>query len=271
MRKEAGGGFPLPLVYVFMNRIFHGYGVGVGHTGTRSLTAMFRHYAAAHERGMQRIAWLLQQNPNQLPAYIERLERRHPLDLNVSFTHVHYIELLVCKFPRAQYVVLGRPAIDWLASYAAVCTMNFDWRKAIRRGHQSVIDWRGLARLRFMPENYAYTQYDSVLADYAMFPAEAYFASRQRIYQRLFTAIPKCARICIHTNDLFRRAPDIARFFNIPPDSLDATAHRGRRPLAALPLTDLVEPAYLAELAARYPVPEFDDTPTTPGAPAAGI
>ncbi|MGE0715967.1 MAG: sulfotransferase [Alphaproteobacteria bacterium] len=199
---------------------FRLYGVGLGKTGTVSLSGMFGvHWRSAHEPDWQEIirAGLhpdaMRNGDYLMSPELERIVRAWPWEMNSSTLNYHLMPLIGRVHPDARFVLTVRDPVAWVAS---MCRHESD---KPRRTHW---DWWEIRRMRFRPDLYRHRKSDMALARLGLFSLEGYLRYYARHNARVLAHVPAGRLLVVGVEQLSLRATvaRLAAFAGIPADRI---------------------------------------------------
>ncbi len=230
---------------------FRGFCIGLPKTGTTSIARIFRHCRSGHEiRFAETVSWIddLQQGRVTHEAFRRFIVKRvteggYEMDSS-SFNH-YYLDILMREFPEARFILTLRDFGSWVNSYLQ---MLLRWRRTIPLSRQ-VPEWQ-LAYGRcqfgeFDPEDFV-----SIKSLKVNLPeiAGRFFECWAGSYTRIFHVMDRTRTLILETARISSDMDAIARFMDIPANSLDASASHSNRGTGQTVLTDFLGPGYVEQL-----------------------
>jgi Sulfotransferase domain len=189
------------------------YGVGIGKSGTNSISKMFsKNVRAVHEP--QAVALIDKYldwrngrvNDREMTEWVRARDREMALEVDSSWLNVLILEMLVREFPDARFVLTIRDCYSWL---------NSNFNHSLRAGN---VDprWKQLREFRFRHENFVHAPEEQVLKKNGLLPLDAYF-SRWAAHNEMALAKISGERLfVVRTDEIRLRAHDIADFASLP-------------------------------------------------------
>jgi len=195
-------------------RRLHLYGVGLGKSGTTTLTRMFSEYRAAHEVGAERFVPVTvgvlsgQYAPDSRRVRFEL--RRRDVRFHLEVDSAHFLnpvaETLASLFPEARFVLTLRDCFSWLDS-----TVEHDFRdpepdalwaplRAVQNGSLGAF---------FAPE-------EAPLRDAGLPPVASLLRRWAKRNRTVLDGVPSERLLVVRTEDLSGAADTLARFAGVP-------------------------------------------------------
>jgi Sulfotransferase domain len=198
------------------------YGVGLGKSGTHSLTGMFsENLRVGHEAEAGELIEKILARHNGLlkeadfHAWLRARDRRLALEVDSSSLNFWLVDFVLREFPEARFVLTIRDCYSWTNSF-----MNH-WLR------QSVVDvrWAGLQELRFGSKDGPFAPGEQRLKELGFYPLAAYLKHWTKHNGQVIEKIPPARLLVIRTKELQQRALEIADFAGVPREfvNLDKT------------------------------------------------
>lgn len=203
------------------SREFHAYGVGMGLTGTHSLTAMFHQYRSQHEpRSSELMKRIISDTCCDI-SFVRERENALNLEMNVSFLNGFILNEIVSIFPDAVFINTVRDCTKWLESYILRRVYYYQTHRFNITTFSRWLKWESVARVRFTPEKFSYTKHDNHLKKYGLYPIKAYVEGFIAYNKKVIETVPANRLLIIKTHELGRSEGKLAEFLNIPVESID--------------------------------------------------
>ncbi len=202
-----------------MKRRFQAYCVGTGRSGTRSIAGILAScYRTEHEPdgvGLHKMITAKQRghiNQEVLKRYVLKLDNKLQLELNSSYLNNRLLDIFVPEFPNAKFILTMRDCYSWLNSVINDSFLQYPkfpiekerFREMVEKSHYPYLSG-GTSKI------------DSILAYWA------------KINTQILRMIPKTRLLVVRTHEIENRSSDIAKFLDIPLETLDITkAHMGK-------------------------------------------
>jgi hypothetical protein len=222
-----------------IKRRLHVYGVSLGKSGTHSLAGIFRRYRAAHEPENDLLIPVIVEKWDgwsraQKAEYVRQRDRRLWLEVETSHLLHELTGTLVTEFPEAKFILTIRDVYSWLDS-----SLNQRLNRVIPSR------WKSIGQHRASLINFSHTPQAQVLADHGARPLETMLVRWASHHRNILNTIPSQRLLVICTYDLERSGSALAKFLNIPEDTLDMTrAHLYKAPRKS-GIVSRIEPDYL--------------------------
>lgn len=236
-------------------RRLHVYGVGAPKSGTHSLANLFTPtYRAAHEpRAALTIVHLLRYLQGDTRAEtVARLLRARDRWLNLEVEAAHYLGFvageLAQTFPEARFVLTIREPYSWLTSAVNQSIYNY------ANPHPDRAVWLALSDYRYGRHGFDYDAEEAPLRAYGgVYPIGSYLGYWTAHTEAVLDAVPEDRLLVMRTHELRTRSADLARFLDIPSETLSLEkAHAFARPVKTVEVHEVVDHGYLeAEVARR--------------------
>lgn len=210
-----------------VSREFQAYVVGLPKTGTASLVGIFNNYRSAHEF-LQRETHptIIQYKHNRISedAFIEFIRKRDVmgcLEMDSAHFNRHYIDILAKEYPEAKFICLIRDCFSWLSSYINFVTHPY--REALQSqelGNGLPFDLpRGTSKAK-----------DDLIRNFRSYmdvPLSFWSFENKAMFEKL----PPDRSMIIRTYDISSKIEGLARFINIPTETLlKERSHLNRSP-----------------------------------------
>jgi hypothetical protein len=236
-------------------RRFHLINVGLPRCGTSSIYSLFARFRAGNEfMERETITQCVRRSRGELSdrqfmEYIRRRDREGGLEVDsASFNHL-YLDILRDEHPRARFLFLVRDPYTWTGSYIR---MLRHWlRRFAERGRmppQWMTDYGSMLLGDF---SWDVLSWKRTPGDQLHSLAEAFVLHWATANRRVLDLLPEERSLVVRTDELSRRAPEIARFCGIPPDALTSQDHTNASEDRFDPLAGLT-PGFFDALCARH-------------------
>jgi hypothetical protein len=147
---------------------------------------------------------------DQAARFLQQRDDRLRLEMDSSQLNGNFIDLLPGLFPHARFVLTIRDAYSFLRS-------AIDHQLARGGGSPT---WEQMRELRF--GGHAHSRHERALQERGLYPIDGYLSYWGRHNQTVLRVVPSDRLLAVRTNEIGRSVSQIADFFGIPPESLDA-------------------------------------------------
>lgn len=231
-------------------KAFHCFGIGLSKSGTHSLAAMLAsNYRSEHELEHWKLieAFLKYKQEALSKKEFEEVLKTHCLyswlDLDVSHTHIEYLENLLGLFPKAKFILTIRDCFTWLDSW-----LNHTLNQQRAEG-----PWLALAQWRYEKgQPLEYAPEEAVLKEKQLYPLKNYFQEWNQHIEKALRLIPKEQLLIVRMEDLKQSAPLIANFLEIDENTLNIQASHQYQTPKKWNLLEAIPEHFLNEQADRY-------------------
>lgn len=205
----------LGVLGVLRPRRFRAYGCGAPKTGTHSVAGLFDAHCTGHHIDVYRRVPLANAyleggvSKAEVVAFLRRRDRRLWLEMDVGSVTGVLAEPLVEAFPEARFVHTVREPLSWADS---VIDQNLNIEVEPK--------WARLDALMAQAEKTPHTPHDRLLEERGLFSLAAYFGWWRRHNEGVLAAVPEERLWIVRTPEIAERAPEIARFVGVAPESL---------------------------------------------------
>lgn len=195
------------------SRKFQVYNVGLAKTGTTSMSQIFHNYQTAHEFLLPETGQQIKDFQAQKTSEEEFREFLHTrdtvanLEMDSTFCHGHYVDLLAEEFPSAQFIFTIRDCYSWLDS---VINMIATHRKITHLDLIFGVSDALIGDPEALREHFP---------DYL----DTLLSLWQQMNQEILEELPADRSLIVRTQDISSRIDDIARFVDVPEETLDTT------------------------------------------------
>lgn len=217
--------------------------VGQAKSGTASLAALLAasHRAAHEPERDQTLTMILRESRGEVSedafrAYLLARDKRLNLDYDVAWANQFFIGHLLRVFSDAKFLILVRDPYTWLQS---ICghLVSRDVPPDVR----AFLDWW------FRPDLYPHTVHDRGLRELGLYSIAAYLNAWSRHVIACTEWIPPSRGLILRTHELGRSHHQLARFLQIPADSLNVRDGHLNRGTWRDRIESLVDRSYLTE------------------------
>ena len=189
------------------------YGVGIGKSGTHSLANMFsRNVRARHEPEAEDLidhvlAWRGGRlAENDMAAYLRDRDRRLAIEVDSSGPNFQVIDLLLREFPDARFVLTLRDCYSWANSM-----MN-----EILRSANAPAQWLRLQKFCYEQAPIVHAPEEQALQQRGLYSLDAFFSHWAARNEQAMAKIPAHRLFIVRTDQLRRRAYELADFAGLP-------------------------------------------------------
>lgn len=235
---------------VFRPRRFRCYGLGMGKSGTHSLSAICEgSYYSEHEPLLEELTSVLldfaggKLSKKELKNYIRKRDQHLWLEMEVSTLIVHYFEILIELFPQSKFILLTRDPLSWVnSSWNHLATREIpDWWKAFD-------NWRyGDDRFDYEPEE------KDILSQFGLPSAKSHFRLWGQFNDRILNEVRQDKLLVIRLHELKQSVPQIAEFLNLELEILrPGESHQYRATAKSPNLIHKINPEFIESQAKRY-------------------
>ncbi len=190
------------------------YCIGTSKSGTHSIAALFSpNVRAQHECGvLSLIQRILDRHAghiteDQFDAWLRARDKRLSLELDSSHVNVDILDSLLREFPDGRYLLTIRDCYSWFNSVT---------NQSLRFRGQLDPRWQGLAAFRAGPGPFVHAPEESVLKQLELLPLENYLRRWARHNDRVLSRVPAHRLLVVRTDQIARRAFEIADFAGLP-------------------------------------------------------
>lgn len=224
------------------------YCVGAAKTGTHSIDSLFDHTVrSAHEADSgEIISKILDISEGRIQdidilAYIRNRDKRLCLDVDSSQLNFFLLDYLLEEFPKALFLLTIRDCYSWLNSFI---------NDSLRR--KTTKNWIKLREHRFRANVFSHPSEERPLKKIGLYTLDGYLSYWASHNNRVLSSIPEDRLMIIKTNEITKRADDIAVFAGLPKKSLQIEhSHSFKNPLKFNVLQEIQEP-YLEAKVQEY-------------------
>ena len=210
----------------FLPRRIHAYCVGMLKSGTHSVAGLFlRHYRAFHEPNVKQIVDAVmaeksaKMNEMDRRDFVRARDRRLWLEFDSSAFNVFFLDTIVQEFPEAKFILPIRDCYSWVDS-----VFNHKRGREVPVYLQAFLSHWFRAPSDCLPE-------EKPLLQYNLFPLTTYLKAWERHNRYVIDTVPNDRLLVVRTNDIAHSLPEIARFLEIPVETLDySRSHSFRAP-----------------------------------------
>jgi hypothetical protein len=188
-------------------------------TGTHSLAGIFGRYRARHEPEQERVMRFIMARARQELStadarnQIRLLDRRLWLEFSVSWINYFLVDLLLEEFPKAKFVLTIRDCYSWMDSMFNQLLAR-EHNAELTQFHHWYADSLGPA---------SHSDGDRVLAEHGLWPVELWLRAWVQHNSRILELVPADRLLIIRTHEILPDIRRLAEFFEVPPDTLEAT------------------------------------------------
>lgn len=205
------------------------YCVGTAKSGTHSICAMFSpNVRTGHETlALRQIDVFLNWHEGRLGErevrqWIRNRDRKLALEMDSSWLHVQFLEILRDEFPDARFVLTIRDCYSWL---------NSEFKRVLRTPNRKPQRVR-FRKLLYDPENVIHAPEEQVLKAIGLFALDAYLSRWAAHNAKVLAEIPAERLLVVRTDQIRERACDIADFAGLPRNALRLhRTHEYRNPV----------------------------------------
>jgi len=241
------------------------YCVGIAKSGTHSIADLFGDQVRANHEpdGHEVIGWIIDNAQGRLsdPEFetrIKRRDRRLRLEVDSSQLNAHFIEILVRAFPHAKFILTIRDPYSWLDSI-----INHSLSDSTPPA------WKRMRDFRFRPQLFQHSPQEKILKDNGLYTLDGYLSYWARHNSLVLDAVPHERLLVVRTDEITKRAQEIAEFTEIRRASADKENTHSFLARAKYGILDSIDGSYLnkkiEEHCSAYTRRFFPDAPTAPG------
>jgi hypothetical protein len=212
IRKTAIGTY-IRLTYRRKARL---YCVGAAKTGTHSIASMFDGTVrSAHEAEIDElIKKLLDHSEDRLSevdlrCFIRRRDRQLCLDVDSSQLNFFILDHLLREFPDSLFLLTVRDCYSWLNSF-----INDSLRRNVSES------WIKLREYRFRARACSHPLEEHALEARGLYTLDGYLSYWASHNNKVLSTVPEDRLMIVKTNEITRRAHDIADFSGLPRGSI---------------------------------------------------
>lgn len=201
-------------------RKFQVYCVGIAKSGTTSLSGMFmKNYSASHEPETELMIETVISRANgsvsdiELAKFVRKRDRRLWFEMESSFLCCFLVDVLVREFPDSKFILTIRDCYSWLISI-----FNHKLSRTLSFYHQDFVDWW------LGPKRKDYTNKEKLLAENGLCTLNSYLSAWNKHNSTVLEKVPESRLLVLRTNEITKSIPQIAKFLDIPAESIDRTS-----------------------------------------------
>lgn len=217
--------------------------VGQAKSGTASLYGLLAgQYRAAHEPEREQLLGMILRESRgevgraEVSSFLRSRQERLGLEFDIAWANQFGVAHLVAVFPTAKFIALFRDPHSWLASI-----IGHLLSRQIPPDVRAFLDWW------FKPEEYPCSDGDEGLRDRGLYSTRALLRAWRRHVRTCVQKIPGERRLIVRTHEIGSSHEAIARFLDIPSESLDGDHGHLNRSTWEEPLETLLDPTYVHE------------------------
>lgn len=192
------------------------YCVGAAKTGTHSIDTMFDdNVKSQHEADDDEVIDKILQITSgdisnvDLREYILQRDKRICLDVDSSQLNFFFLDQLLDEFPDARFLLTIRDCYSWLNSFID---------DSLRR--QPSGNWIKLREYRFRSDYFTHPVEERALQERGLYTLDGYLSYWAIHNHKVLATIPDDRLLIVRTNDISKRAHDIADFAGLPRDTV---------------------------------------------------
>jgi hypothetical protein len=189
------------------------YCVGIAKSGTYSVGAMFsRNVRAEHEPQSDQLVQRFFEwhegriNNHEMREWILKRDLELALEVDSSWINVMILDFLAREFPEARFVLTIRDCYSWL---------NSECRRVLRTPSTNS-DRVKIREFVYGAERAVYAPEEQVLKENGLCPLDGYLSRWAAHNHKVLTTIPKERLLIVRTDQITRRAGEIADFAGLP-------------------------------------------------------
>lgn len=203
------------------------YCVGTAKSGTHSIASMWDDTVRAqHEAQSAALIGKITEiargevsNPD-VRRYIRGRDRRLKLDVDSSQLNFFLLDYLLEEFRDAQFLLTVRDCYSWLDSF-----INDSLRREARD------DWLEFRAFRFRADQFQHPLEELALMSKGLYTLDGYLSYWSSHNEKVLAAVPAERLLIVKTNDITKRADEIAEFAGLPTASIRAAgSHSFKNP-----------------------------------------
>jgi len=246
------------------------YGVGMGKSGTHSIASMFlKPVRAGHEpeplplieKILSREAGTLSER--ELHDWLGARDRRLALDVDSSNLNAHILDFLVSEFVDARFVLTIRDCYSWCDSMI---------NHSIRFAETTPEPWRRLRNLRFRSDAFCHAPEEQLLKEAGLYTLDGYLSHWSAHNEGVIQKVPPQRLFIVRTDEIQKRALEIADFAGLPRRTISAERAHGFRNPEKRPVLKQIDTAFIEARVEKYCRPLmsrfFPEIRSLPDAPA---
>jgi hypothetical protein len=203
------------------------YCVGAAKTGTHSIDSMFdRTVRSAHEPDRTEIIGKIidilegRINKSEIVSYIRERDARLCLDVDSSQLNFFLLDYLLEEFPASLYLLTIRDCYSWLDSF-----INDSLRRSTNE------HWIKLRQYRFQANEFSHPPEEQPLKERGLYTLDGYLSYWASHNSRVLSSVPEDRLMVVKTNEITKRASEIADFAGLPRTSIKLEqSHSFRNP-----------------------------------------
>lgn len=192
------------------------YCVGAAKTGTHSIDSMFDDTVKSkHEADSEEvISKILEISEGRISdadllSYIRQRDKRLCLDVDSSQLNFFLLDYLLEEFPDALFLLTIRDCYSWLNSFID---------DSLRRNPSG--NWIKLREYRFRSSTFSHPLEEKVLKERGLYTLDGYLSYWANHNNKVLSSVPEDRLMIIKTNEITRRAHDIADFAGLPRETV---------------------------------------------------
>lgn len=192
------------------------YCIGTAKSGTHSIDSMFDNtirtqHEAESTLTINKIIEILEGklNDKEISSFITRRDRRLCLDVDSSQLNFFLKNYLLNEFSDARFLLTIRDCYSWLDSF-----INDSLRRSVGN------EWIRLRELRFRTETFSHPKEEAFLKERGLYTLDGYLSYWAYHNNKVITEVPENKLLIVKTNEITKRAYDIAKFAGISPESV---------------------------------------------------
>ncbi|MEX0322346.1 MAG: sulfotransferase [Puniceicoccaceae bacterium] len=235
---------------VFRPRRFRCYGLGMGKSGTHSLSAICEgSYYSAHEPLLEELTSVLldyaggKLGKKELKNYIRKRDQHLWLEMEVCTLIVHYFEILLELYPESKFILLARDPFSWI---------NSSWNHLATR---PIPDWwRTFDNWRYGDDRFDYHPTEKAVLEPLNLPStKSHFRLWGKFNDRILNEVPAKQLMVIRLHELKNSTPEVARFLNLKEENLQpGESHQYQASALSPNLIYKIDPDFIESQATQY-------------------
>lgn len=224
------------------------YCVGTAKSGTHSINSMFNHTVRSkHEANNKEvISKILEISKGRISeadllSYVQQRDKRLCLDIDSSQLNFFLLDYLLEEFPDALFLLTIRDCYSWLDSFI---------NDSLRRN--TTKSWILLREYRFRSNVFSHPLEELTLKERGLYTLDGYLSYWANHNKKVLSSIPEDRLMIVKTNEITKKAHDIAAFADLPGKSIRIEkAHSFKNPEKFYVLREIQE-AYLEAKVREY-------------------
>lgn len=219
--------------------------IGAPKSGTTSIASLFSsRYRYGHESERKEHVeiifshYLGKITDKQYVNYLIKRDNRLWLDIESNCFLGYRADLVYKAFPLAKYILTIREPKSWLESIFDN-NINFPISQSI-----TMQRWHTFF---FKPEKYTYSDKDSILEEYLLYPIDAYLNYWVTSNNLVINSIPKQQLLVLSTRSISDSLPTLADFLDLPVKTLNNKKTRANVTESKHRILDKLDPYYVNE------------------------